>query len=104
MLNNEKFDKIAEETAEETIKDIYRACDWALDGHKVKDFNEIHGKLMKLVASKVANKLIHGQKYMSDGGNAAQTNMEVFGTEIYNLKVYKDHTISHRSGMDLRRN
>ena len=60
MLDNEKFDKIAEETAKETIKDIYRACDWALDGHKVKDFNEIHGKLMKLVASKVANKLIHG--------------------------------------------
>ena len=59
-MNKQEFNKIAEETAEETIKDIYRACDWALDGHKVNDFNEIHGKLMKLVASKVANKLIHG--------------------------------------------
>ena len=60
MLDNEKFDKIAEETAEYVLGEINRACDWALDGHKVKDFNEIHGKLTKLVASKVANKLIHG--------------------------------------------
>ena len=57
MLNKEKFDKIAEETAEESIKDIYRACDWALDGHKVKDFNEIHSLLMKIVVKKIAKKL-----------------------------------------------
>ena len=63
MLNKlsiQEFERIADQTAEESIKDIYRACDWALDGHKVKDFNETHGKLMKLVASKIANKLIHG--------------------------------------------
>ena len=59
-MNQQEFNKIAEETAEETIKDIYRSCDWALDGYKVKDFNETRGKLMKLVASKIANKLIHG--------------------------------------------
>jgi hypothetical protein len=61
MLNKlsiEEFERIADETAEETIKDIYRACDWALDGYKIKkDFNEIHGTLMKAVTKRVAIKM-----------------------------------------------
>ena len=58
MLNKlsiQEFERIADETAEESIKDIYRACDWALDGYKIKkDFNEIHSTLMKAVARRVA--------------------------------------------------
>tara|TARA_R100000664_G_C2750966_1_gene138289 strand:- start:296 stop:505 length:210 start_codon:yes stop_codon:yes gene_type:complete len=58
MLNKlsiQEFERIADETAEETIKDIYRACDWALDGYKIKkDFNEIHSTLMKAVTKRVA--------------------------------------------------
>ena len=61
MLNKlsiEEFERIADETAEETIKDIYRACDWALDGYKIKkDFNDIHGTLMKAVTKRVAIKM-----------------------------------------------
>ena len=61
MLNKlsiEEFERIADETAEETIKDIYRACDWALDGYKIKkDFNEIHGTLMKAVTKRIAIKM-----------------------------------------------
>ena len=48
-----EFNKIAEESAEELIKDIYRTCDWALDGHKVNDFNEMHSALMDLVIKKI---------------------------------------------------
>ena len=58
MLNKlsiQEFERIEDETAEETIKDIYRACDWALDGYKIKkDFNEIHSTLMKAVTKRVA--------------------------------------------------
>jgi|TARA_R100001129_G_C5146746_1_gene197655 hypothetical protein len=58
MLNKlsiQEFERIADETAEETIKDLYRACDWALDGYKIKkDFNEVHSTLMKAVARRVA--------------------------------------------------
>ena len=61
MLNKlsiEEFERIADETAEETIKDIYRACDWALDGYEIKkDFNEIHGTLMKAVTKRIAIKM-----------------------------------------------
>jgi len=57
MLNKDKFEKIAEESAKEIIKDIYRTCDWALDGHKVKDFNKIHSALMKVVVLKIVQKL-----------------------------------------------
>mgnify|MGYP003659263564 FL=1 len=52
-----EFDKIAEESAEELVKDIYRTCDWALDGHKVNDFNEMHSALMKTVVQKIVSKL-----------------------------------------------
>ena len=61
MLNKlsiQEFERIADETAEETIKDIYRACDWALDGYEIKkDFNEIHGTLMKAVTKRIAIKM-----------------------------------------------
>jgi hypothetical protein len=61
MLNKlsiQEFERIADETAEESIKDIYRACDWALDGYKIKkDFNEVHGTLMKAVTKRIAIKM-----------------------------------------------
>ena len=61
MLNKlsiQEFERIADETAEESIKDIYRACEWALDGYEIKkDFNEIHGTLMKAVTKRVAIKM-----------------------------------------------
>ena len=61
MLNKlsiQEFERIADETAEETIKDLYRACDWALDGYKIKkDFNEVHSTLMKAVTKRVAIKM-----------------------------------------------
>jgi len=61
MLNKlsiQEFERIADETAEESIKDLYRACDWALDGYKIKkDFNEIHGTLTKAVAKRIAIKM-----------------------------------------------
>ena len=61
MLNKlsiQEFERIADETAEESIKDLYRACDWALDGYKIKkDFNDIHGTLMKAVTKRVAIKM-----------------------------------------------
>ena len=61
MLNKlsiQEFERIADEAAEESIKDIYRACDWALDGYEIKkDFNEIHGTLMKAVTKRIAIKM-----------------------------------------------
>ena len=61
MLNKlsiQEFEKIADQTAEETIKDIYRACDWARDGYEIKkDFNDIHSTLMKAVTKRVAVKM-----------------------------------------------
>jgi hypothetical protein len=61
MLNKlsiQEFERIADETAEESIKDLYRACDWALDGYKIKkDFNEVHSTLMKAVTKRIAIKM-----------------------------------------------
>ena len=65
MSKTKILDEKATQCAEEIIKDIYRECDWALTGDvgdqlledKV-DFNEAHSYLMRLVASKVANKLL----------------------------------------------
>ena len=58
MLNKlsiQEFERIADQTCEEIIKDIDRQCDWALDGYKIKkDFNEIHSTLMKAVTKRVA--------------------------------------------------
>jgi hypothetical protein len=54
-LSIQEFEKLADQTTEESIKDLYRACDWALDGYKIeKDFNEIHGTLMKAVTKRIA--------------------------------------------------
>ena len=65
MLNKlsiQEFERIADETAEESIKDIYRACEWALDGYEMKenqqeDFNKIHGTLAKAVTKRIAIKM-----------------------------------------------
>ena len=57
-LSIEEFERIADETCEEIIKDIDRQCDWALDGYKIeKDFNKVHGTLMKAVTKRVAIKM-----------------------------------------------
>ena len=64
MSKTKEFDRIASKCAEEIIKDIYRECDWALSGDEMTqiledtDFNDAHSYMMKLVASKVANKLL----------------------------------------------
>ncbi len=61
MLNKlsiQEFERIADEAAEETMKDINRQCEWALDGYEIKkDFNEIHNTLMKAVTKRVAIKM-----------------------------------------------
>ena len=63
MLNKlsiQEFERIADETAEESIKDLYRACDWALDGYDIShyhSFNQIHGPLMKAVTKRIAIKM-----------------------------------------------
>ena len=61
-LSIQEFEKIADETAEESIKDIYRACEWALDGYEMKenqqeDFNKIHSTLAKAVTKRIAIKM-----------------------------------------------
>ena len=57
-LSIQEFERIADETAEEIMKDINRQCDWALDGYEIKkDFNEIHNTLMKAVTKRVAIKM-----------------------------------------------
>ena len=56
-LSIQEFERIADETCEEIIKDIHRQCEWALDGYSVNDYNQIHGTLMKGVARRVAIKL-----------------------------------------------
>ena len=63
-LSVQEFERLADETAEESMKDIYRACDWALDGYEIKkDFNEIHGTLMKAVTKRIAIKMGVGKDY-----------------------------------------
>ena len=57
-LSIQEFERIADETCEEIIKDINRQCDWALDGYEIKkDFNNIHSTLMKAVTKRVAVKM-----------------------------------------------
>ena len=57
-LSIQEFERIADETCEEIIKDINRQCDWALDGYKIeKDFNKVHRTLMKAVTKRVAIKM-----------------------------------------------
>ena len=57
-LSIQEFERIADETAEESIKDLYRACDWALDGYEItQNFNDLHGLLMKAVTKRIAIKM-----------------------------------------------
>ena len=61
MLNKlsiQEFERIADETCEEIIKDIDRQCDWALDGYEItQNFNDLHGLLMKAVTKRIAIKM-----------------------------------------------
>ena len=57
-LSIQEFERIADETAEEIIKDINRQCDWALDGYEIKkDYMQLHNTLMKAVTKRVAIKM-----------------------------------------------
>tara|TARA_Y100001963_G_scaffold33341_1_gene46270 strand:+ start:103 stop:312 length:210 start_codon:yes stop_codon:yes gene_type:complete len=64
MSKTKILDEKATQCAEEIIKDIYRECDWALSGDEMTqlledtDFNDAHSYMMKLVASKVASRLL----------------------------------------------
>ena len=53
---------VAETIAEDTIKEIYKDCDWQVDQFLPKDaesplINDTHSYLMRLVARHIANKL-----------------------------------------------
>tara|TARA_B100001248_G_C27200631_1_gene371092 strand:- start:30 stop:248 length:219 start_codon:yes stop_codon:yes gene_type:complete len=53
---------VAEEIADNTIKEIYKDCDWQVDQFLPKDaespiINDTHSYLMRLVARHIANKL-----------------------------------------------
>ena len=61
MLNKlsiQEFERIADEAAEETMKDINRQCEWALDGYEIKkNYMQLHNTLMKAVTKRVAIKM-----------------------------------------------
>ena len=53
---------VAETIADDTIKEIYKDCDWQVDQFLPKDaespiINDTHSYLMRLVARHIANKL-----------------------------------------------
>jgi len=57
-LSIQEFERIADETSEEIMKDINRQCDWALDGYEIKkDYMQLHNTLMKAVTKRVAIKM-----------------------------------------------
>ena len=57
-LSIQEFERIADETCEEIIKDINRQCDWALDGYEIKkEYMQLHNTLMKAVTKRVAIKM-----------------------------------------------
>ena len=57
-LSIQEFERIADETCEEIIRDINRQCDWALDGYEIKkDYMQLHNTLMKAVTKRVAIKM-----------------------------------------------
>ena len=57
-ISIQEFERIADETAEEIMKDINRQCDWALDGYEIKkDYMQLHNTLMKAVTKRVAIKM-----------------------------------------------
>ena len=56
------MDIVAEEIADNTVKEIYKDCDWQVDQFLPKDsespiINDTHSYLMRLVARHIANKL-----------------------------------------------
>ena len=57
-----QMDIVAEEIADNTVKEIYKDCDWQVDQFLPKDsespiINDTHSYLMRLVARHIANKL-----------------------------------------------
>ena len=63
MSYTKELDRKAKEIAVLIIKEIYKDCDWALDGEDFQnlegnEYNEAHSYLMSLVARHIANKLL----------------------------------------------
>ena len=63
MSYTKELDRKAKEIAELTIEEIYKDCDWALDGEDFQnlegnEYNEAHSYLMANVARHIANKLL----------------------------------------------
>jgi len=63
MSYTKRMDYKAQEIAKESIQEIYKYCDWALDGDDFQnlegnEYNEAHSYLMSLVAMHIANKLL----------------------------------------------
>ena len=57
-----QMDIVAEEIATDTIKEIYKACDWQIgqflpETVEGNEINEAHSYLMRLVGRHIANKL-----------------------------------------------
>ena len=53
---------VAEEIADDMIKDIYKQCDWQIgqflpDNSEGNEINEAHSYMMRTVARHIANKL-----------------------------------------------
>ena len=63
MSYTKRMDYKAQEIAKESIEDIYKYCDWALDSDDFQnlegnEYNDAHSYLMSLVARHIANKLL----------------------------------------------
>jgi len=63
MSYTKRMDFKAQEIAEESIEEIYKKCDWALDDDAFQnlegnEYNEAHSYLMANVARLIANKLL----------------------------------------------
>ena len=63
MSYTKRMDYKAQEIAKESIQEIYKKCDWALDNEDFQnlegnEFNEAHSYLMSNVARLIANKLL----------------------------------------------
>ena len=63
MSYTKELDRRAKEIANMIIKEIYKDCDWALDGEDFQNlegntYNEAHSYLMSLVAMHIANKVL----------------------------------------------
>ena len=63
MSYTKRMDYKAKEIAKESIQEIYKKCDWALDNEDFQnlegnEFNEAHSYLMSNVARLIANKLL----------------------------------------------